>query len=64
MRPSKETLDEFMHLYEAEFNETLTEEEATEMWVRIMELYLVIYRKPVNPRAQPATTEEMTSHPA
>lgn len=48
MRPSKETLDEFMRLYEAEFNETLTADEATEMWVRVMDLYLVLYRKPVN----------------
>lgn len=45
MRPTKETLDEFIRLYEADFQETLTEDEALEMWVRVMGLYLLLYRE-------------------
>ncbi len=46
MRPNEKTLEEFMCLYEAEFGESLTREEAIEMWTRLMNLYLTLYRYP------------------
>jgi hypothetical protein len=45
MTPNKKTLGEFMRLYEAEFHESITEAEAVEMWTRVMDLYLVLYRR-------------------
>ena len=44
MRPATETLHEFMRLYDQEFHESLTEDEAAEMWTRVMDLYLLLYR--------------------
>lgn len=46
MQPSEDTLQELMRLYEAEFGESLTREEASEMWVRVMDLYITLYRYP------------------
>lgn len=39
MKISNETLNEFLQLYEKEFAETLTPEEASEMARRILTLY-------------------------
>lgn len=58
MCPNKETLDEFIRLYEAEFHETPTEAEAREMWTRVMDLYLLLYRKPT--REESVTGPETT----
>jgi hypothetical protein len=45
MRPDKKIIEEFIRLYEAEFHEPITEAEASEMWTRVMDLYLVLYRR-------------------
>jgi hypothetical protein len=46
MQPSENTLQELTRLYEAEFGESLTREEASEMWTRVMDLYIALYRYP------------------
>lgn len=46
MQPSENTLQELIRLYEAEFGESLTREEASEMWTRVMDLYIALYRHP------------------
>jgi len=46
MQPSENTLQELTRLYEVEFGESLTREEASEMWARVMDLYIVLYRYP------------------
>jgi hypothetical protein len=43
-RASKETLDELRALYKEEFHEELTEDEAREMYSRVMDLYQLLYR--------------------
>ena len=58
MRPSKETLEEFMHLYEAEFHESIAEDEAAAMWTRVMDLYLLLYRQPARDEQRSATETE------
>lgn len=46
MRPNKEALEAFMRLYTAEFHEPVSEDEASEIWTRVMDLYLVLHRSP------------------
>lgn len=43
MQPNNETLQEFIRLYEQVFHKRLSEEEAREIWVRVMNLYLLLY---------------------
>ena len=50
MQPNGKTIEEFMRLYEAEFDESLTTEEASEIWVHVMDLYITLYRYPKEDR--------------
>jgi len=45
MQLSKEALEEFKRIYEAEFEEKISDQEATEKATRLINLMRVIYRR-------------------
>jgi len=45
MQLSKEAIEEFKQIYKAEFGEEISDQEATEKAIRLINLIRVIYRK-------------------
>jgi hypothetical protein len=46
MRISDEALDEFVEIYRQEFGEDISQDEASEMAIRILTLYTLLSKKP------------------
>jgi len=46
MKPRPEALNQFRKLYEEEFGDELSYEEAEAMWMRVMDLFLLLFKKP------------------
>lgn len=54
-----------MRLYESEFEETITEADAAEMWCRVMNLYLLLYRnQDYKEQKNGSLMSEVMDHPA
>lgn len=46
---SRHTLDEFKTIYQEEFDAALSDEEATEMATRVLRLFYLLSKEPVDP---------------
>lgn len=65
MQPNGKTIEEFRRLYEAKFGEELTQEEAVEIWTRVMDLYLVLYHaSDEKVRTRETTRDSLNKAPA
>ncbi len=58
MQISYEALDEFIKIYKKEFKEKLTRAEASEMASRLLTLYQLLSRRPLNDSGSGAEREE------
>lgn len=57
MKPRPEALNQFRKLYQEEFGDELSPEEAEAMWMRVMDIFLLICKRP-RPRGLSSEEED------